>query len=45
MDGMFENVKVTMDKKPTSGSENPVTSDGLFTIIGDIETLLDNIIG
>ena len=45
IDEMFENVKVTMDKKPTSGSENPVTSDGLFTIIGDIETLLDNIIG
>ena len=45
IDEMFENVKITMDKKPTSGSENPVTSDGLFTIIGDIETLLDNIIG
>ena len=45
IDEMFENVKVTMDKKPTSGSENPVTSDGLFTIIGDIERLLDNIIG
>lgn len=36
---------LTFDTTPTSGSTNPVTSDGLYEAIGDIETALSQIIG
>ena len=34
---------LTFDSTPTSGSSNPVTSGGLYTVIGNIESLLSNI--
>ena len=33
-----------IDDTPTDGSNNPVSSGGVYTAIGDIETALDNII-
>lgn len=40
---------LTFDNTPTSGSNNPVTSNGIYTyintIVGDINTALDNING
>ena len=37
--------KLTFDTTPTSGSSNPVTSDGVYKAIGDIGTILDSING
>ena len=36
---------LTFDSVPTQGSENPVTSGGLYNVLGDIESILDNILG
>lgn len=36
---------LTWDTVPTQNSTNPVTSGGLFVVLGDIETILDNILG
>ena len=36
---------LTFDTAPTQGSENPVTSGGLYNVLGDIETALTTIIG
>lgn len=37
--------RLTFDATPTSGSNNPVTSDGVAKAIGDINTILDEING
>ena len=34
-----------VDTSPTSGSTNVITSGGVYTVIGDINTILDNING
>ena len=45
-----ENIKIpdaylrAIDDTPTEGSNNPVSSGGVYTAIGDIETALDGII-
>ena len=36
---------LTFDTTPTSGSTNPVTSDGIYKAIGDIGSILDEING
>ena len=36
---------LTFDSVPTKDSENPVTSGGLYVVLGDIDTILDNILG
>lgn len=36
---------LTWDTVPTQGSNNPVTSGGLYVVLGDIESVLDNING
>ena len=36
---------LTFDSTPTQDSNNPVTSGGLYNVLGDIESLLDNILG
>lgn len=36
---------LTWDTVPTQGSNNPVTSGGLYVVLGDIESILDNING
>lgn len=36
---------LTWDTVPTQGSNNPVTSGGLYVVLGDIESVLDNILG
>ena len=37
--------KLTFDTTPTKGSTNPVTSGGVYTVIGDISSALDKING
>ena len=37
--------KLTFDITPTSGSTNPVTSGGVYRVIGDIGSILDAING
>lgn len=37
--------KLTFDTTPTVGSSNPVTSDGVARIVGNINTILDEING
>ena len=32
---------LTFDSTPTSGSTNPVTSGGIYNVLGDIETLIN----
>ena len=36
---------LTFDATPTENSTNPVTSGGLYTVIGDISSALDTING
>lgn len=36
---------LTFDSVPTQNSDNPVTSGGLYVVLGDIESVLDNING
>lgn len=36
---------LTWDTEPTQNSTNPVTSGGLYNVLGDIESVLDNILG
>lgn len=36
---------LTFDTAPTQDSNNPVTSGGLYVVLGDIESILDNING
>ena len=31
---------LTFDSTPTSGSSNPVTSGGVYAVLGDVESLL-----
>ncbi len=40
--------KLTFDSAPTQGSQNPVTSGGVYTqlnaVVGDIDTILENLL-
>lgn len=36
-------IKPTMDSKPTSGSENPVTSNGIYLVVRDILSSIDEL--
>lgn len=41
--GLIPSGRLTMDTVVTSGSSNPVTSGAVYSIIGDVETLLQSI--
>jgi hypothetical protein len=41
--GIIPNARLDLDNTPTSGSTKPITSGGVYTVIGDIETLLYNL--
>ena len=45
VDGLGDAAYRGVDTSPTSGSTNVITSGGVYTVIGDINTILDNING
>ena len=37
-------VGTNLDNMPTSGSNNPITSGGVYTVIGDINSVLESVL-